>query len=210
LLDRYALARLRPGLHRAALGLAQLGVSANTITLAAFGLGMAACASVVMGYFGVALGLMLVARLADGLDGAVARLGTPTAVGAYLDITLDFLFYAGLPLAFAWHDPAQNALPAATLLAAFMGTGATFLAFATLAARHGLTDTRLPNKGFYYLGGLTEGTETLVCFALMLLWPTHFAWWAYGFAALCALTILTRLWGGAMRLREAAPEPDRP
>jgi hypothetical protein len=35
----------------------------------------------------------------------------------------------------------------------------------------------------------------------MCLWPQHFAWWAYGFAALCALTIVTRLWAGWQALR---------
>ena len=30
----------------------------------------------------------------------------------------------------------------------------------------------------------------------MCLWPTQFALWAYGFAVLCALTIVMRLWVG--------------
>ena len=53
----------------------------------------------------------------------MARLTAPTDRGAFLDITLDFLFYASIPLAFAVADPAANALPAAVLLAAFIGTG---------------------------------------------------------------------------------------
>jgi phosphatidylglycerophosphate synthase len=135
-------------------------------------------------------------RLADGLDGAVARLTQPTDRGAFLDITLDFLFYASIPLAFAVADPAANALPAAVLLAAFVGTGSSFLAFAVLAERRGMKSVQYPQKGIYYLGGLTEATETLLCFALMCLWPMHFAWWAYGFATLCAMTIATRIVGG--------------
>jgi hypothetical protein len=51
------------------------------------------------------------------------------------------------------------------------------------------------------LGGLTEATETLACFALMCLWPQHFAVLALGFAALCALTTVTRLWAGWTLLR---------
>ena len=136
------------------------------------------------------------ARLCDGLDGAVARLTQPTDRGAFLDIALDFLFYASIPLAFAVADPAANGLPAAVLLAAFVGTGSSFLAFAVLAERRGLHSTAYPSKGLYYLGGLTEATETLVCFALMCLFPQHFALWAYGFAALCALTTVTRLMAG--------------
>ncbi|NJO12818.1 MAG: CDP-alcohol phosphatidyltransferase family protein, partial [Gammaproteobacteria bacterium] len=86
------------------------------------------------------------------------------------------------------------------LLAAFIGTGSSFLAFAALAQKRGMTSIEFPNKGLYYLGGLTEASETLICFALMCLWPDQFAWWAYGFAALCALTIATRIVGGARQL----------
>jgi hypothetical protein len=82
------------------------------------------------------------------------------------------------------------------LLAAFIGTGSSFLAFAVLAAKRGLPDLNTPDKSFYFLGGLTEATETLVCFSAMCLWPQHFAVLAYGFAALCALTIVTRIWWG--------------
>jgi phosphatidylglycerophosphate synthase len=145
--------------------------------------------------------LLLASRLCDGLDGAVARLTQPTDRGAFLDIALDFLFYASIPLAFAVADPPANALPAAVLLAAFIGTGSSFLAFAVLAERRGLKSTAYPGKGLYYLGGLTEATETLACFALMCLFPERFALWAYGFAALCGLTIVTRLVAGWKVLR---------
>jgi phosphatidylglycerophosphate synthase len=126
----------------------------------------------------------------------VARLTAPSDRGAFLDITLDFLFYASVPLAFAFADPAANALAAAVLLAAFIGTGSSFLAFSALAGKRGLHCTAYPNKGLYYLGGLTEATETLVCFALMCLFPAQFALWAHGFAVLCGLTILSRVWAG--------------
>ncbi len=124
----------------------------------------------------------------------------PTDRGAFLDITLDFLFYASVPLAFAITDPAANALPAAVLLAAFIGTGSSFLAFAVLAERRGLASAAYPDKGLYYLGGLTEASETLICFALMCVWPERFAWWAYGFAVLCGVTTVARIVGGARAL----------
>jgi hypothetical protein len=75
------------------------------------------------------------------------------------------------------------------------------LAFAVLAERRGLASTQFPGKGFFYLGGLTEATETLICFGLMCVWPQYFAWWAYGFALLCGLTIVTRIAGGAKVLK---------
>lgn len=196
MLDRAALALLKPALDGIARGLVRAGIRANGITLFGFALGLAAAAGIALGHFMAGLALLLASRLMDGLDGAVARLTQPTDRGAFLDITLDFLFYASIPLAFALADPLANALAAAVLLAAFIGTGSSFLAFATLAERRGLKSEDYPQKGIYYLGGLTEGAETLICFVLMCLWPQHFAAWAYGFAALCALTIATRLLGG--------------
>jgi hypothetical protein len=86
------------------------------------------------------------------------------------------------------------------LLAAFVGTGSSFLAFAVLAERRGLASAAFPHKGFYYLGGLTEASETLLCFVLMCLWPQHFALFAQGFAVLCVLTTVTRIVGGARML----------
>ena len=201
MLDRVALQCLRPALERSAAVLLRLGVSANTVTLAGFVLGLLAATAIAFGHSLGGLLLMLVSRLADGLDGTLARLRQPTDRGAFLDITLDFLFYASIPLGFAIAEPAANALPAAVLLAAFIGTGSSFLAFAVLAGQRGLANPRLPGKGFYYLGGLTEGTETLLCFALMCLWPEHFALLAYGFAALCGVTIVTRIVGGADALK---------
>jgi phosphatidylglycerophosphate synthase len=146
------------------------------------------------------LALLLASRLLDGLDGSVARLTQPTDAGGLLDIALDFVFYAAIPLAFAVANPAINALPAAALLASFIGTGSSFLAFAALAEKRGLTDTALPGKSFYFLGGLTEATETITVFAAMCIWPENFAVLAYGFAALCAITTGMRVWWGYRRL----------
>jgi phosphatidylglycerophosphate synthase len=203
MLDRAATAALKPLLDAGARALVKRGIGADAVTLAGFAIGIAAALSIGLHHPLTGLALILASRLADGLDGAVARLTQPTDRGAFLDITLDFLFYASIPLAFAVAEPAANALPAAVLLAAFIGTGSSFLAFAILAERRGLASGAYPGKGFFYLGGLTEATETLICFALMCLWPQRFAWWAYGFAALCALTIAARIIGGCKVLGAA-------
>jgi len=200
MLDRAAIVVFKPLLDAGAGVLVRRGIGADVVTLAGFAIGIAAALAIAFGAFGWGLALLLASRLADGLDGAVARLTRTSDRGAFLDITLDFLFYASIPLAFAVADPSANALPATVLLAAFIGTGSSFLAFAVLAERRGLASTAFPQKGFFYLGGLTEATETLICFGLMCLWPERFAWWAYGFAVLCALTIATRIVGGAKAL----------
>jgi len=196
MLDRAAIALLRPALTGAARGLARVGLRADQVTLAGFAIGMVAAFAIAVQHPLLGLAGIALSRLCDGLDGALARLTEPTDRGAFIDISLDFVFYASIPLAFAVADPAANALTAAALLAAFVGTTSTFLAFAVLAAQRGMASTAFPAKGIYYLGGLTEATETLTCFALMCLWPQHFAIFAWGFALLCVLTIATRLWAG--------------
>jgi len=196
MLDRVLITWLRPGLDRGARVLHAAHARADGVTWVGFALGIGAAAAIASGANGWGLALMLASRLCDGLDGALARLTRPTDRGAFLDIALDFVFYASIPLAFAVADPAQRALPAAVLLAAFVGTASSFLAFAVFAERRRMASDAYPRKGLYYLGGLTEATETLVCFALMCLWPQHFAWWADGFAAMCGLTIASRIAAG--------------
>ncbi len=196
MLDGQALKLFRPLIDWAAGRFAALGLTADQVTLAGFGFGMISAALIVSGHTWIAILPLLINRALDGLDGALARLTSATDRGAFLDIGLDFVFYAAVPLAFAVCDPALNALAAATLLAAFLGTGTSFLAFAVIAEKRGLKNTAYPSKSFYYLGGLTEGAETVACFLAMCLWPQHFAAIAYVYAGLCAVTTLTRLVAG--------------
>jgi phosphatidylglycerophosphate synthase len=196
LLDRYAIKVTKPAVDRIALDIRNRGYTADQVTLLAFGMGIFSALCIVFGFYWFAILPLLASRLCDGLDGAVARLSRQTDRGAFLDIGLDFVFYASIPLAFALAVPANNSLAAATLLAAFVGTGSSFLAYAIIAEKRGMKSTAYPSKSFYYLGGLTEGTETVACFLAMCIWPQHFAGIAYFYAALCALTTGTRLFAG--------------
>jgi phosphatidylglycerophosphate synthase len=205
MLDRFVLSLIHPPVQAMARALVRTGVGANALTWSGFAAGMAAAACVSLGWFGAALVAILLSRLCDALDGAVARLTQATDLGGFLDITLDFVFYASIPLAFAVADAARNALAAAVVLAAFVGTASSFLAFAVLAAKRGMQNLSYPGKSFYFLGGLTEGTETLAFFAAACVWPDHFANLAYGFAALCALTLVTRVRWGLRAFAQAAP-----
>lgn len=205
MLDRAFNALAKRPLHLAAQWLHGQGVRADAVTLSGFALGMLALPLIAMGHPLWALVAMAANRLGDGLDGALARLDMPTDRGAFLDIAFDFMFYASVPLGFALSDPAANALPAAVLLFAFMGTGSSFLAFAILAERRGLTSTAFPQKGFYYLGGLTESTETMAIFVLMCVVPSWFGPLAYGFAALCGLTTGVRIMAGVVAFGKLPP-----
>ncbi|MGP9804440.1 CDP-alcohol phosphatidyltransferase family protein [Paracoccus sp. NSM] len=186
--------------------MARAGICADHVSILGFVIGLGAVAALAMQAYLVALVLLLGNRLADGLDGAIARQGRPTDRGAFLDIALDFVFYALFPLGFAIGQPDQ-ALPAAVLIAAFVGTGSSFLAFAAIAARRGPIPSRHGPKGIHYLGGLTEGAETIAVFVLICLWPAGFATLAYLFAAACLMTTLTRWHQGWLAF---SPENDRP
>lgn len=201
MLDKAIQAAIRPLMVRAARVLCRCGVSADALTWTGFVLGLGAAMAIATGHFLVGLALLLSSRLMDGLDGAVARVTQPTDRGGFLDITLDFLFYASIPLAFAVADPHANALAAAVLLASFIGTGSSFLAFAIVAEKRQLQSLAFPDKSFYFLGGLTVATETLIAFVAMCLWPQWFAPIAYGFAALCAITTALRIGWGYSRFR---------
>jgi phosphatidylglycerophosphate synthase len=182
-----------PPLNRAGAWLAARGVSANAVTLAGMLVGLGAALAVWQGRFGWALGLVLLSRLLDGLDGAVARVRGGTAFGAYLDSVADFVFYVSVPLAFGLHAPA-NLVPALWLLASFVLTGVSFLAFAAVAAGRGLETTAHGKKGFFYSTGIAEGGETILFFLAMCAVPAAFPLLATLFALMCGLTVLQRSW----------------
>jgi phosphatidylglycerophosphate synthase len=210
MLDRFTTRLIRPAVQALARPLLRLGILANHITWAGFILGVFAATSVAAQAWMAGLALLLCSRLCDALDGAVARAcDGSTAVGGFLDIALDFVFYALMVLAFALADPPRNALPAAVLLATFVGTGSSFLAFAALAAQRGLHNPQYPDKSFYFLGGLTEATETLALLCAMCVWPDYFAPLAYGFAALCCITWVGRIASGVRLLADTLTDPQR-
>jgi phosphatidylglycerophosphate synthase len=180
-----------PPLNAAGRMLAGLGVTANGLTFAGLALGLGGAAAIALGHIGWGLALIIANRLADGLDGAVARVRGPSDLGGYFDIVADFAFYVSIPLGFGILAPA-NTLPALVLVASFVLTGVSFLAFAVIAAKRGAETAAHGRKSFFYSTGLAEGTETIAVFIAMCLFPAWFAALAYGYAALCALTVFQR------------------
>ena len=181
-----------PPLDTAAVSLSRAGVTANTVTVTGFVAGIAAVAAIAGRQYTLGLTLYAFNRVLDGLDGAVARRTSVTDLGGYLDIVFDFIVYSGVPLGFAIADPSR-ALAASFLIVSFVCTGTTFLAFAVFAAKQGLSTELRGRKSFYHLGGLTEGTETFVAFALMCLFRQAFDVLAYGFGMLCFITSAGRV-----------------
>ena len=190
-------ARLRvwidPPLNAVAANLSRTNLSANQLTLIGLVVGLGGAATIAAGAPRVGLLLFLINRLFDGLDGALARRKALTDRGGFLDIVSDFLIYATIPLAFAFSDPVSNALPIAALLASFIASGVTFLAFAAIAAGRGLSTTAQGAKSIYYLAGLAEGFETIVAFVAMCVWPDYVPVIATTFAVVCAVSAVARI-----------------
>lgn len=185
--------RIDPWLDRAGRWLAATGIPANAVTLAGFVLAAIAALFIAAQFWLAGLAFILLSRLCDGLDGAVARATQRTDFGGYIDIVLDFAFYGLIPLAFAFADPAANALAAGVLLLSFYVNGASFLAFAAMAEKRGLPPEARGQKSLLFTTGLTEAGETLAVFTAMCLFPSWFPLLAGLFAALVFWTAYSRV-----------------
>ena len=174
MLDSAARRLIDPALNRAGRRLAALGATADAVTLAGLALGLLAAALIALGAPGWALLPLLASRVADGLDGAVARATRRSDWGGYLDIACDFAFYGAVPLGFVLADPEANGLAGAFLLAAFYFNGTTFLGYAILAEKRGMQTRAQGIKSLYFSNGLLEGTETIAFFVLICLFPGGF------------------------------------
>ena len=193
MLDGVARRLIGPSLDRAGARIAAAGVSADQVTWVGFLLGALAAAAIVGEGYLIGLLLILLSRLCDGLDGAVARYTQKTDRGGFLDIVLDFAFYGMIPLAFVLAEPERNAVAGAVLIASFYLNGASFLAYAIMAERRALAGEARGPKSLYFTTGLAEATETIVVFVLFCLFPGAFAILAYIFAALTFITAASRI-----------------
>lgn len=193
MLDATARKIIDPPLNVLGRAIAARGVSADAVTLAGLAIGLSAAALIVFGAFTAALVLLLVSRIADGLDGAVARATRKTDFGGYLDIAADFLFYGAIPLGFVLHDTGANGAAGAFLLTSFYFNGTSFLGYAILAEKAKMQTTAQGQKSLYYSNGILGGTETIIFFVLLCLYPAYFAQMAWVFGALCFATAALRI-----------------
>ena len=167
-------------------------ISANQITIFGLVLGVACFLAIAINTMTAALILLALNRLADGLDGAVARAQTPSELGAYLDIVSDFVLWGLLPIGFIILD-SDNAIAAAVLLSSFSMSMTVFLAFAIMAEKRGLETNAQGSKSFFYIDGLAEGTETIAFFAIVIIWPGAFIPAAFIYAGIVYLSVIGRV-----------------
>jgi len=193
MLDGWVRKKIDPVLNRIAKLAAGIGFTPNMITVSSCVVGLIAAASIASNYYWPGLVLLLISRLGDGLDGAVARITGKTDLGGYLDIVLDFAFYGAIPMGFILANPAENAIPGAVLILSFYINGSSFLAYAVIAEKRDLETDARGAKSIYFTTGLAEATETIGVFVAMCLFPAWFPLLAWVFAAICVYTTFARI-----------------
>jgi phosphatidylglycerophosphate synthase len=202
MLDAAARRLIAPGLNFAGAQLARTGLRANGVTIVGLAIGSLVIPALAFEAYGLALAIVLFNRLVDGLDGAVARSSGITDLGGYLDIVSDFLFYSAVPFGFALARPDENALASAFVIFSFIGTGASFLTYAIMGAKRGITTEIRGQKSLYYLGGFTEGTETIAFLVLICVFPDNFTLLAWVFGAACWVTTTSRVFAAAIEFAD--------
>ncbi len=202
MLDTAARRLTGPPLDRAAKNIAAAGVSPTAITAAGWVAGVGACVAVTRGAWTVALVLWLMNRVLDGLDGAVARQVGPTDLGGFLDILADFSIYSGFILAVAIEVP-EARLACVALLVAYYMSGTAFLALSSILERQDREQHR-DVRSLRFVGGLAEGTETVIAYALITLLPEHAETIVWIFTAAVSITALQRITEGIHTLQ---PQP---
>ncbi|MBH0048213.1 CDP-alcohol phosphatidyltransferase family protein [Pseudoalteromonas sp. NZS11_1] len=210
MLDKFITPVIKPLLTPVVMLMHKRGITADQLTVVGFLVGLLAVPLLAFEMWYGALVAIALNRILDGLDGALARYANQSSsAGGFLDITLDFLFYAAIPLGFILANPEQNAIAGSLLLATFIGTGSSFLAFAIAAEKFKLEKPQFKYKSFYYLNGLTEGTETIALFIAFCIWPQYFAVMASIFAIACGITIFTRIHGGYHTLKQQEADANK-
>jgi phosphatidylglycerophosphate synthase len=185
MVDQALRARLAPSLNSVARRLAALGVAPESLTGAGVLVGVGACVCVATGSVMAALGLWLLNRALDGLDGPVARQREPTELGGLLDFVADFIVYAGFVVGVAIGRPDAR-LACVALLAAYLVNNVVLLSFSSVIERIGL---RLGDeRSLRLLPGLAEGTETIIVYVLFCVAPGASAVIAWAFAGVVAVT----------------------
>ncbi len=157
-------------------------------------LGLAAAVALWQQAYIIGFVLWFFNRVFDGLDGTVARLrGTQSDFGGYLDIVIDFVVYAAIPVGLALGRPSEPVvLSLIFLLCTFYINAASWMYLAAILEKrklsHGdkLTTVVMPT-------GLVGGTETIVFYSLFILLPQYLVWLFLLMGGLILITIGQRM-----------------
>ncbi len=190
MLDTIVRHRISPALEHIARTADRRGVRAGQVTAVGLGIGVGACVAAAHGHWWIALGLWLLNRAFDGLDGQLARLRGPTDLGGMLDFVADFVVYGGFVVAVAIAEPDAR-IACCALLAAYLLNNVALLSFASLVEKRGLDLG--DERSLRFTPALTEGTETIVVYCLFCLLPDRAELTAWIFTAMVLVSVAQRI-----------------
>ena len=172
------------------------GVAPNVLTLIAFVFGIAAALAAWQGLWLAGLLLWTLNRITDGLDGTVARIAErQTDFGGYLDILLDFIVYATIPIGFAIQSVDRSVLVwTAVLEATFFVNACSWMYLSAVLEKRAsgagvtgeLTTVTMPPA-------LVAGFETVVFFGLFFAFPAHLVLLFGAMSVLVGINVIQRL-----------------
>ena len=182
--------RLDGPLDRVAALLGDKGISPNAVTAFGLALGVGCCVAIGLAQWWVALGLWIANRLADGLDGPLARRQGATDQGGFFDIMADFAIYGGVLVGLGIALP-ETRLAGLVVFLAYYLSGSSFLAFSSLATKR---EQQGDGRSLVFPAGLAEGSETIAAYIVILLFPGQAETLLWIWAAIVGVTVLQRLY----------------
>lgn len=202
MLDQGARRILSRPLDATASRLDRIGFTPGAVTAAGLVVGIGSCVAVALELWIVALALWLANRTLDGLDGSLARRRGATDLGGLLDFLADFAIYAGFPLGVAV-STADARLAAVALLAAYLLNNVALLSLSSLLEKR--KAERGDERSLRLTPGLTEGTETIICYSIVCLIPTYAGTIFWIFGGMVMVTVAQRL---AEAVRTLGPDAE--
>jgi len=191
MIDKEMRAALAPLVDRAARRLARQGVAPLAVTILGLAVALAASVAAAFSMWWLALGLWLLSRIPDGIDGALARAsGGGTPFGGWADISADLAAYGTFVVGCAIGNPDAR-IACLFLLLTYYLNGGSLLALSAAASERQID--RPDERSFHFPRSLAEGTETIVAHSLMVLIPAWMPAIAWTFSALVLATILQRI-----------------
>lgn len=174
-------------------------LSPNQISVIAFFSGLISCFLIFSRLIYPALIFWLLNRIIDGLDGTVARISNrQTDWGGYLDIMLDFVIYALIPISFTlvYSSAYYSYLFLSIMLAVFYINSASWMYLSTLIQKRSCNNPDKELTSVPMPAGLIEGTETILAYTLFFLFPAYLSQIFLVVSGLTLLGIMQRMiWG---------------
>lgn len=149
-------------------------VSPNMVTLVAFVVGLGSAWLAANGLYLWAVAFWAANRLLDGLDGLLARIHDQQSdFGGYLDIVVDFVVYAAVPIGLVLGAPSyENYLALVFMLASFYINSASWIYLAAILEKRNAQGEGTTMTSIMMPSGLIGAAETIVAYFAFLFFPS--------------------------------------